>query len=81
MPDCEPRTVAHSAGYGQDPLFHNEALRSLERSVRRMAGRSGEERCKEQTGPSQTHGTSNYKGYVPSLGFIVSTMFATLYQD
>ena len=31
-----------------------------------------EERCKEQTGPSQTHGTSNYKGYVTSVpGFRV----------
>jgi hypothetical protein len=46
-------------------------LRSLERSVRRIEGRSGEERCKEQTGPSR-HSTSNYKGYVPSgpWGFV-----------
>jgi hypothetical protein len=29
-------------------------------------GRSGEKRCKEQTGPSQTHGTSNCKSYVTS---------------
>jgi hypothetical protein len=40
---------------------------ALERSVLRMEGRSGEERCEEQTGSSQTHGTSNYKGYVTSV--------------
>jgi hypothetical protein len=39
-----------------------------------MEGRSGEERCKEQTGRSQTHGTSNYKRYVSSVpGFLKLT--------
>jgi hypothetical protein len=49
------------------PLSEADEIIGFSITVSKDGGKIRRERCKEQTGPSQTHGTSNYKGYVPSV--------------